>query len=94
LKEIRNISLLFQQAGLLDELPPEGSRRLFELWIQIPGRRVGQAGASTPLERLRKLLIRLSEHWNRYRVIGWHKDVPNSPTLDVTSTHNLFLLQK
>ncbi|MFC1923621.1 transposase [Chloroflexota bacterium] len=61
---------------LLGELPPEGSRRLFELWKQIPARRVGQSGPRTPLERLRNLLIRLSEHWNSYRVFDWHKDVP------------------
>jgi transposase-like protein len=61
---------------LLGELPPEGSRRLFELWKQIPERRVGQSGARTPLEQLRYLLIRLSEHWDSYRVFDWHKDVP------------------
>ena len=68
---------------LLGELPPEGSRRLFELWKQtsgrplaIPARRVGQSGPRTPLERLRNLLIRLSEHWTSYRVFDWHKDVP------------------
>jgi hypothetical protein len=72
-----------RHGGLLDELPPEGSRRLFELWKQtsgrplaIPAKRVGQSGARTPLERLRNLLIRLSEHWNSYRVFDWHKDVP------------------
>lgn len=61
---------------LLAELPPEGSRRLFELWKQIPERRVGQAGARSPLEQLRNLLIRLSEHWDSYRVFDWQKDVP------------------
>ena len=68
--------VLDEIGGLLDELPPEGSRRLFELWKQIPERRVGQSGARTPLERLRYLLIRLSEHWDSYRVFDWHKDVP------------------
>lgn len=29
---------------LLDELPAEGSRRLFELWKQIPGRRFVRKG--------------------------------------------------
>ena len=68
--------VLDEVGGLLDELPPEGSHRLFELWKQIPERRVGQSGARTPLERLRYLLIRLSEHWDSYRVFDWHKDVP------------------
>ena len=61
---------------LLDELPPEGSRRLFELWKQIPERRVGQSGPRSPLEQLRNLLIHLSEHWSNYRVFDWQKDVP------------------
>ena len=61
---------------LLAVLPPEGSKRLFELWKQIPERRVGQAGPRSPLEKLRNLLIRLSEHWDSYRVFDWQKDVP------------------
>ena len=61
---------------LLDDLPPAGSRRLFELWKQIPERRVGQKGKRSPLERLRHLLIRLSEHWDSYRLFDWQQDVP------------------
>lgn len=61
---------------LLTELPPEGSRRLFELWKQIPERRVGQAGVHSPPQQLRNPLIRLSEHWPNYRVFDWQKDVP------------------
>jgi transposase-like protein len=61
---------------LLAELPPEGGRRLFELWKQIPERRIGQAGELTPLAQLRNLLIRMSEHWPNYRVFDYQKDVP------------------
>ena len=61
---------------LLSELPPEGSRRLFELWKQIPEKRNGQSGERSPLEQLRHLLIRLSEHWPSYRVFDWDRDVP------------------
>jgi len=61
---------------LLDELPPEGSRRLFELWKQIPERRSGQGQPLSPLSQLRGLLLRLSEHWPSYRVFDWDKDVP------------------
>jgi hypothetical protein len=65
---------------LLDELPPEGSWRLFELWKQIPERRPGQSGERTPLEQLRCLLIRLSEHWNSYRVfLGWVRGDSHEP---------------
>jgi len=62
--------------GLLNELPLEGSRRLFELWKQIPERRTGQGQPLSPLSQLRALLIRLSEHWPTYRVFDWDKDVP------------------
>jgi transposase-like protein len=61
---------------LLADLPPEGSRRLYELWKQIPECRTGQGGERSPLEQLRNLLIRLSEHWASYRVFDWQKDVP------------------
>lgn len=61
---------------LLAELPADGSRQLFELWKQIPERRQGQSGERSPLEQLRNLLIRLSEHWASYRVFDWQKDVP------------------
>ncbi len=61
---------------LLAELPPEGGQRMFELWKQIPERRFGQSGARSPLELLRNLLIRMSEHWPNYRVFDYQKDVP------------------
>ena len=68
--------VLDEVGTLLEELPSEGSRRLFELWKQIPERQVGQSGERPPLVRLRRLLIRLSEHWENYRVFAWHNDVP------------------
>lgn len=61
---------------LIAELPPEGSKRLFELWKQIPERRTGQEGPRSPLEQLRYLLIRLSEHWSSYRTFTWQEGVP------------------
>lgn len=62
--------------NLLTELPPEGSRRLFELWKQIPQRRAARKGALSALDQLRLLLIRLSERWDHYRVFDWDRDVP------------------
>jgi hypothetical protein len=49
---------------------------LYELWRQIPERREGQGQPLSPLSQLRALLIRLSEHWQSYRVFDWDKDVP------------------
>jgi transposase-like protein len=68
--------VLDEVKDLLDELPPEGSTRLFELWKQIPERQIGQSGTRSPLVQLRHLLIRLSERWHKFRVFDWHRDVP------------------
>lgn len=61
---------------LLDGLPPDGGQRLFELWEQIPERRLGQGQPLSPLSRLRALLLRLSEHWPSYRVFDGDEGVP------------------
>ena len=61
---------------LLDELPPEGSKRLFEIWKQVPPQRSSRDAPLQPLDKLRNLLIRLSEHWQNYRIFDWDKDVP------------------
>ena len=61
---------------LLAELPVEGSRRLFELWKQIPERRGKLGNPLSPLVELRYLLLRLSEHWPSYRVFDWQKCLP------------------
>ena len=63
--------------ALLGNLPIEGSRRLLELYKQVPERFASQADAPlTPLEKLRLLLIRLCNHWPTYRVFDWQQDVP------------------
>jgi transposase-like protein len=61
---------------LLSELPPEGSKRLFELWKSVPERRAGRDVPLSPVDQLRYLLVRLSEHWESYRTFSWHMDVP------------------
>lgn len=61
---------------LLAELPPEGSRRLFELWKQVPPQRTSRDEPLEPLDKLRNLLIRLSEHWENYRVFDWDESLP------------------
>lgn len=82
LKELREslpeewLWVLDEVKGLISLLPLEGSKRLFELWKQIPERRAGRDQPLSPLDQLRQLLIRLSEHWNNYRVFAWQSDVP------------------
>lgn len=61
---------------LIDELPPEGGKRLFELWKQIPVEKSARDEPLTPTEQLRNLLIRLSEHWSTYRIFDWQPEVP------------------
>jgi transposase-like protein len=69
--------VLDETKQLIAELPPEGSRRLFELWKQIPLSRSGRKDQQlSALDKLRQLLLRLSEHWPRYRVFDWQADVP------------------
>ena len=68
--------VLDEVKDLLAELPPDGSRRLYQLWKSIPERRIGQAQPLSPLSQLRALLLRLSDHWHSYRVFDWDKDVP------------------
>jgi hypothetical protein len=62
--------------ALLADLPPDGSRRLFELWKQIPEKHTVENKSRSALTQLRELLIRLSEYWPSYRVFDWQKDVP------------------
>jgi len=60
----------------LDQLSPEGSRRLYALWKQMPGRTTAPGEERTPLEKLRDLLLRLGEHWERYRLFFEDPQVP------------------
>ena len=60
----------------MSSAPPEGSRRLYELWKQIPERRPRPGQVLSPLSQLRDLRIRLREHWPSYRVFDRDKDMP------------------
>ena len=61
---------------ILKDLAPEGSRRLLELYRQLPAKQTQTDQPLTPVEQLRSLLIRLSEHWAQFRVFDWQTDVP------------------
>jgi transposase-like protein len=51
---------------LIGDLPSNGSKVLHELWKQIPGRTTLPDEKRTPLEKLRDLVLRLSQDWERY----------------------------
>lgn len=69
-------SILAEIKQLIAELPPEGGKRLFELWKEVPVEKSARDEPLTPTEQLRKLLIRLSEHWSTYRTFDWQPEVP------------------
>lgn len=51
---------------LINDLPVNGSKVLYELWKVIPGRTTRPDEKRTPLEKLRDLVLRLSRDWERY----------------------------
>ena len=51
---------------LIHDLPGNGTKVLYELWKQIPGRTTQSEEKRTPLEKLRDLVLRLSRDWERY----------------------------
>jgi len=61
---------------LLDILPPDGSKTLYALWKQLPGRRSKRNQARLALEQLRDLLLRLSQDWHRYSSFQSEPAVP------------------
>ena len=51
---------------LIDDLPVNGSKVLYELWKEMPGRTTKPNEERTPLEKLRDIVLRLSQDWGRY----------------------------
>jgi len=61
---------------LIKILPPDGSRTLYTLWKQLPGRHSKRNQARLALEQLRDLLLRLSQDWHRYCTFQSEPEVP------------------
>jgi len=61
---------------LIEVLPPDGSRSLYALWKQLPGRRSLPKQARSALEQLRDLLLRLHDHWQNYCTFHSEPEVP------------------
>lgn len=68
--------VLDQIRELLEVLPPDGSRRLYALWKQLPGRRSKPNQTRLALEQLRDLLLRLSQDWSRYWTFQAEPQIP------------------
>ncbi len=50
---------------VLTTLPRDGDKVLYQLWEQLPGRTSQPNERRTPLEKLRALILRLSQDWQR-----------------------------
>jgi transposase-like protein len=61
---------------LLEVLPPDGSKTLYALWKQLPGRRSTPEQNRLPLEHLRDLLLRLSQDWHTYCTFQSEPQIP------------------
>ena len=51
---------------LIHDLPVNGGKVLYELWKEMPGRTTKPNEERTPLEKLRDIVLRLSQDWGRY----------------------------
>ena len=70
------MQLLEQVDQIVADMPTDGDRQLFDLWRQTPARPPKAGKQATALYQLRRLLIRLSENWHRYRLYAERSDVP------------------
>ena len=61
---------------LIDLLPQDGSKSLYALWKQLPGRRSLPNQVRSAMEQLRDLLLRLSEHWSNYCFFQSEPQIP------------------
>lgn len=60
------LGVLDEVKKLVEQLPPDGNRRLYVLWKQVSVRRGKDRNHLTPVDQLRDLLIQLSEAWKNY----------------------------
>lgn len=60
---------------IMEELPPDASRQLLDLYKQLPGH-LKRGQERTPMDQLRHLLIRLSESWVRYTTFFHDPGIP------------------
>jgi hypothetical protein len=61
---------------LIEVLPVDGSKKLYDLWKQLPGRRSKPNQVRSALEQLRDVLLRLSQDWHSYCTFQSEPQVP------------------
>lgn len=74
---------------IVEAMSAQGAARLAELWEQIPDRHPGKGQQATALWRLRRLMVRLSDHWTKYRLYQLRDDVPSTNNGTERSIGNL-----
>ena len=62
--------------SLIDILAPNGSKTLYALWKQLPGRRSKRNQVRSAMEQLRDLLLRLSQDWQNYCTFQAEPEIP------------------
>jgi transposase-like protein len=70
------LGMIDEVKQILQDLAPEGSRQLLELYKKLPARQTQPDQPLSAVDQLRLLLIRLSDHWAQFRVFDWQEDVP------------------
>lgn len=60
---------------IMEDMPPDGAKRLLQLYQTLPGN-LKQGQEWSPLDELRHLLIRLSESWQRYTTFFHDAAIP------------------
>jgi transposase-like protein len=63
---------------LVRALPATGQAELFALYEQLPAERKARHARASPVYRLRRLVLRLCEHWEKYRLYQERLDVPRT----------------
>lgn len=61
---------------LVHELPAAGNIELFAMYQQLPAVSKPRSARASPLYRLRQLILRLCQHWDRYTLYQHAQDIP------------------
>jgi transposase-like protein len=60
------MGVILEIRKLIDQLPDNGDTLLYDIWKEMPGRTTKPNEERTPLEKLRDLVLRLSQDWHSY----------------------------
>jgi len=60
------MDVILEIRNLIDQLPDNGDKLLYDIWKEMPGRTTKPNEERTPLEKLRDIVLRLSQDWHSY----------------------------